>query len=174
MKKLIPPQRLFAGIVIVVFLLILYFSVLFRLQIIEGAKYSEESANSIVSTEVVAATRGNLLDRYGRPLVSSRPCHNIVINTEELFEQEDYNADILRLIETVEEYGEDYNDDLPITMASPFEFTDMTAIQKTILDECLTVIVGNKYHFGSFASYVHNIKFNYYGWYEFGETYIAK
>ncbi|MBQ3257039.1 MAG: hypothetical protein IJA67_06480 [Oscillospiraceae bacterium] len=134
MKKLIPTQRLIGGAVVVILLLVLYFGVLFKLQIVEGAKYSEESANSITSEEVVAATRGNIVDRYGRPLVSSRECHNIVINTEELFEQEDYNADILRLIETVEEYGQDYNDDLPITMSSPFEFTEMTAIQKTILE----------------------------------------
>ena len=134
MKKLIPPGRLLAGSIIVGLLLILYFSVLYKLQIVEGAKYSEESANSIVSYETVAASRGNILDRYGRLLTSSRACHNIVINTEELFEQEDYNADILRLIETVEAYYQTYNDDLPITMSSPFEFTDMTAIQKTILD----------------------------------------
>ena len=134
MKKLIPPGRLLAGSIIVGLLLILYFSVLYKLQIVEGAKYSEESANSIVSYETVAASRGNILDRYGRLLTSSRACHNIVINTEELFEQEDYNADILRLIETVEAYDQTYNDDLPITMSSPFEFTDMTAIQKTILD----------------------------------------
>ena len=50
----------------------------------------------------------------------------------------------------------------------------MEQFQKTILDECLTVIVGNKYQFGSFASYVHNIKFNYYGWYEFGDTWMNK
>ena len=134
MKKLFPTQRLIGVAVVVLLLLVFYFGTLFKLQIIEGAKYSEESANSIVTEETVAATRGNLVDRYGRPLVSSRECHNIVINTEELFEQEDYNADILRLIETVESYGQDYNDDLPITMASPFEFTEMTAIQKTILE----------------------------------------
>ena len=134
MKKLFPTQRLIGAAVVVLLLLVFYFGTLFKLQIIEGAKYSEESANSIVTEETVAATRGNIVDRYGRPLVSSRECHNIVINTEELFEQEDYNADILRLIETVEAYGQDYNDDLPITMASPFEFTEMTAIQKTILE----------------------------------------
>ena len=100
MKKLIPHGRLVAGAVILVLLLILYFVVLFKLQIIEGAKYSEESANSIVSTETVAASRGNILDRYGRLLVSSRPCHNIVLNTDELFEQEDPNAEILKLLET--------------------------------------------------------------------------
>ena len=134
MKKLIPQGRLVAGAVILALLLILYFVVLFKLQIIEGAKYSEESLNSIPTTETVAATRGNILDRYGRPLVTSRACHNIVLNTDELFEQEDPNAEILKLLETVEEFGETYNDDLPITMSSPFEFTDKTAIQQTILD----------------------------------------
>ena len=134
MKKLIPTQRLIGGAVVVILLLILYFGVLFKLQIIEGAKYSEESANSIVTTETVAAVRGNILDRYGRPLVSSRECHNIVINTEELFDEEDPNAAILKLLNTVEEFGQSYNDDLPITKSSPFEFTEMTAIQKTILD----------------------------------------
>ena len=134
MKKLFPPQRLIGAAVVVLLLLVFYFGTLFKLQIIEGAKYSEESANSIVTEETVAAIRGNIVDRYGRPLVSSRECHNIVINTEELFDQEDYNADILRLIETVEAYGQSYNDDLPITMSSPFEFTEMTAIQKTILE----------------------------------------
>ena len=133
MKKLFPHGRMIGAAVGLALLLILYFVVLFKLQIIEGAKYSEESANSIVSVETVAASRGNILDRYGRLLVSSRACHNIVLNTDELFEQEDYNADILRLIETVEEFGETYTDDLPITTSSPFEFTEMTAIQETIL-----------------------------------------
>ena len=134
MKKLIPTSRLIGGAIVVVLLLILYFGVLFKLQIIEGAKYSEESANSIVTTETVAAVRGNILDRYGRPLTSSRACHNIVINTEELFDEEDPNAAILKLLNTVEAYGQTYNDDLPITKLSPFEFTEMTAIQKTILN----------------------------------------
>ena len=124
MKKLIPHGRLVAGAVILVLLLILYFVVLFKLQIIEGAKYSEESANSIVSTETVAASRGNILDRYGRLLVSSRPCHNIVLNTDELFEQEDPNAVILQLINLVKECGDTYNDDLPITMEAPFEYVE--------------------------------------------------
>lgn len=134
MKKLIPTQRLIAAAVALSLLLILYFVVLFKLQIVEGAKYAAESANSIVTMETVAASRGNLLDRYGRLLVSSRPCHNIVLNTDELFEQEDPNAEILKLLETVEAFGETYNDDLPITMSSPFEFTEITAIQQTMLD----------------------------------------
>lgn len=134
MKKLISPARLIGGAVVVALLLILYFSVLYKLQIVEGAAYAAESANSIVSQETVAASRGNLLDRYGRLLVSSKSCYNIVIDTEELFDQEDPNAIILEMIETVESYGERHTDELPITMHSPFAYTEMDTIQQTRLD----------------------------------------
>lgn len=135
MKKLISPGRLVGGGIVVALLLVLYFSVLFKLQVIEGAKYAAESADTNVTVENVAASRGNILDRYGRLLVSSRTCYNIVINTDELFEQEDPNAVILELIDTVESFGQTYTDDLPITAQSPFEYTeDITAVQQTVLD----------------------------------------
>ena len=106
MKKLISSGRLIGGGIVLALLLVLYFSVLFKLQVIEGAKYAAESANNRVTEETVAASRGNILDRYGRLLVSSRTCYDIVINTDELFEQEDPNAVILELIDTVEEFGQ--------------------------------------------------------------------
>lgn len=135
MKKLISTGRLIGGGVVLALLLVLYFSVLFKLQVIEGAAYAAESADTNVTMETVAASRGNILDRYGRLLVSSRTCYNIVINTDELFEQEDPNAVILELIDMVEEFGQTYTDDLPITAQSPFEFTEnITAVQQTILE----------------------------------------
>ena len=134
MKKLIDSKRLlFLGVVLAV-LIMVYFVTLYKLQIVEGARYAEESANSRVTTETVAATRGNMLDRYGRLLVSSTPCYNITINSDELFGQENPNASILLLLSIIEECGETYNDELPITKASPFEFTEITDIQKTILN----------------------------------------
>ena len=115
-------------------LLILYGCVLFKLQIVDGASYNTESANSIVTNETVAASRGNILDRYGRLLVSSKTCYNIIINTDELFEQDDPNSVILEMIDIVESEGETYTDSLPITMQSPFAFTKMSDIQRTVLD----------------------------------------
>lgn len=135
MKKLISTGRLIGGGVFVALLVILYFSVLFKLQVVEGAAYAAESADTNVTQETVAASRGNILDRYGRLLVSSRTCYNIVINTDELFEQEDPNAVILELIDTVEEFGQSYIDELPITAQSPFEYTEnVTAVQQAVLD----------------------------------------
>lgn len=135
MKKLISSGRLVGGGIVLALLLVLYFSVLFKLQVIEGAAYAAESADTNVTVENVAASRGNILDRYGRLLVSSRTCYNIVINTDELFDREDSNTAILELIETVEEFGQSYIDELPITAQSPFEYTEnITPIQQTILD----------------------------------------
>lgn len=143
MKKLISNARLIGGAAVLVLLLVLYFSVLYKLQIVEGASYAAESANSIVTQETVAASRGNILDRYGRLLVSSKSCYNIVIDTDELFDQEDANAVILEMIEIVESYGEKYTDELPITMQSPFAYTEMDTIQQTRLDGYIANAVAN-------------------------------
>jgi len=135
MKKLISTGRLVGGGIVLALLLVLYFSVLFKLQVIDGAAYAAESENNKVTEETVAASRGNILDRYGRLLVSSRTCYNIVINTDELFEQEDPNAVILELIDTVQQFGQSYTDDLPITAQSPFAYTEsMTPVQQAVLD----------------------------------------
>ena len=134
MKKLISSNRLIGGGIVLALLLILYGCVLFKLQIVDGASYNTESANSIVTNETVAASRGNILDRYGRLLVSSKTCYNIIINTDELFEQDDPNSVILEMIDIVESEGETYTDSLPITMQSPFAFTKMSDIQRTVLD----------------------------------------
>ena len=141
MKKLIHPGRLaFLGILLAV-ILALYFSTLYKLQIVDGNRYYEESTNSIVSEETVIAARGNMMDRYGRLLVSNRNCNNLIIDSAELFPFSDTdennayaNAAILRMCAIIEENGDSYTDELPISKTAPFEFTDsMDAIQRARL-----------------------------------------
>lgn len=135
MKKLVSSGRLFAFGVLVVTLIALCVVTLYKLQIIEGAAYYEQSVNSDPTEESVTAARGNILDRYGRVLVSNRECYNLKISDTRLFsdEVEDPNAVILEMINMVEAAGETYIDDLPITKEPPFEYTDMTALQRTLL-----------------------------------------
>ena len=85
----------------------------------------------------LAAARGNILDRYGRLLVSNSLCNNLSINVTELFSQDDPNAVILELCNAVERFGDTYTDTLPITKAPPFEFTEMDTLQKSMLDAWL-------------------------------------
>lgn len=134
MNKLIKPGRLAAMLAILVVVLSVYLVFLYRLQIIEGEAYYNRS-NELTTTErTVTAARGNILDRYGRVLVSNAECYNLKIDTDKLFANEDPNAVILELVEMVESYGDEYTDDLPISMEPPFEYDeDMTEIQRTML-----------------------------------------
>ena len=75
MKKLISTPRLVGGAVVLALLVMFYIGVLYKLQIVEGAAYNAESANSNVIYETVAASRGNIMDRYGRLLVSLSLIH---------------------------------------------------------------------------------------------------
>lgn len=135
MKRLVSTGRLIAFGLIVVMLITLCVATLYKLQIIDGAAYYEESVNSDPTEESVTAARGNILDRYGRVLVSNRECYNLAISDKRLFSDDvdDPNAIILQMINMVEEAGETYTDDLPITKEPPFEYTNMTELQSTLL-----------------------------------------
>ncbi len=138
MDRLIKPWRLAAAIILVLALTAVYIVNLYRLQIVEGAAYYAQSQNSIVTKNTVIAARGNLLDRYGRVLVSNRVCNNLKFNDDELFEQADPNAIILELTQAVTDSGGAYTDTLPITKQAPFEYVpNMTDLQKTRLDAYL-------------------------------------
>jgi len=142
MEKLVKPIRLAIMGIVMLLLVCICLITLYKLQIVEGKAYYEESLNNNVSTKTVTAARGNLMDRYGRILVENRVCNNLIIDTTELFQDDDpyyveANANILRLVNTVLEYGDTYTDTLPITKTPPFEYTEMTAIQRATLNAYL-------------------------------------
>ena len=122
----------------IIFLLTaLCFVTLYKMQIINGAAYYEESQNSITRQQSVTAMRGNIYDRYGRALVSNRESYNLYINDIRLFNEdiiEDPNSVILEMVNIAEANGADWTDDLPITKSPPFEYTDMSAFQRTLLN----------------------------------------
>lgn len=142
MEKLIKPARLAIMALVTVVLVAVCVITLYKLQIIEGGNYYDESRNSIVTKKTVAAARGSIMDRYGRVLIENRVCNNLVIDSVDLFRSDDpdfinANANILRLAQTITSYGDSYIDTLPITKSPPFEYTEMTAIQRATLNAYL-------------------------------------
>jgi len=118
-------------------LLAVYLVFLYKLQIVEGEAYYAETHNNTVTTSVVTAARGNILDRYGRVIVSNNSSYNLAINESELFPSDgsvDSNAKILELVNLIEEYGDEYIDELPITAEPPFEYTEMTEVDRSRLE----------------------------------------
>ncbi len=137
MQKMVKPIRLVVLAVVFVLLLGVYFVALYKLQIIGGREYYAVGETETKEDITIAAARGNILDRYGRLLVSNSLCNNLSINVTELSSQDDPNAVILELGSAVERFGDTYTDTLPITKAPPFEFTEMDTLQKSMLDAWL-------------------------------------
>ena len=135
--NIIKKERLIALALVFAILLTVYTVALYKLQIIEGEKYYEESRNNMVTTSTVTAARGNILDRYGRVLVTNKSCYDLTINTDELFPNDgsvDSNAVILKLVNMIRDYGDDYIDDLPITTSPPFEYENVSEQDQARLD----------------------------------------
>lgn len=134
-NRLIDKRRIIALLALMILLLAVYLSFLYQLQIIDGEIYYNRSKEITDAKLTVTASRGNILDRYGRTLIGNKECYNLKINTDKLFSNnDDPNGTILELIDMVQQYGDVYTDDLPITSSPPFEYDPaMTAIQETML-----------------------------------------
>ena len=117
MRKLISTGRLVFMALVVLVVLSIFAVTLYQLQIVEGNQNYEASINSIVSHEDVIAARGNIMDRYGRLLVSNRSCNNLLIKDEELLmgdlDSNEANAVILQACQIILASGDTYNDELP-------------------------------------------------------------
>ena len=70
MQKMVKPIRLVVLAVAFVLLLGVYFVALYKLQIIGGREYYAVGETETKEDITIAAARGNILDRYGRLLVS--------------------------------------------------------------------------------------------------------
>ena len=142
MRKLISTGRLVFMALVVLVVLSIFAVTLYQLQIVEGNQNYEASINSIVSHEDVIAARGDIMDRYGRLLVSNRSCNNLLIKDEELLmgdlDSNEANAVILQACQIILASGDTYNDELPVTMTPPWEFTDMSDTQSILLSAWLT------------------------------------
>lgn len=108
--------------VIVIMLIAAIFFRLFSLQIVNGEKYSKESEKRLLKTTPVTASRGEITDRYGRPLVTNRMGFNIIFH-KEYIDKENLNQLIYDTICILEKYGQSYYDTLPITEDGEFDFS---------------------------------------------------
>lgn len=126
-NRLVKPGRVAGLVILILLLLTVYLVALYKLQIIEGEANYNRSSELTNTERVVTAARGNIYDRYGRTLVSNEETYNLKIDTDKLFANDDPNSVILELVHMVQGYGDEYTDDLPITMTPPFEYDpDMT------------------------------------------------
>lgn len=139
MRRFYKPSRIVTILIIVSVILVIYTASLYRLQH-EGAASAIADAwlpgDTTIHTVTQAARRGDILDRNGKLLVSSRAAYNISLSRKALLNAEDTNGAIESLIYAAIENGVEYNDSFPVTVGAPFEYvSDMTATQRSRLDQ---------------------------------------
>ncbi len=112
-------------------LLIGFALVLYNLQIVKGDEYRAASTVKISNTVTVEAARGEILDRYGRSMVSNRATYQITLNSSLMGAEAERNANLMELITICRENGLEWTDTLPISKDAPFTYTDENALVYT-------------------------------------------
>lgn len=93
---------------------------LFDMQLINGERYNEAAKNKLVTNIVAKAPRGEILDRYGVPLVTNKVGYSIVMQDLGL-SNEEKNTMLKNLIDIMYETNCPFYDELPISYF-PYEF----------------------------------------------------
>lgn len=96
---------------------------LFNLQIINGEEYRQISNTRLTREKTITAARGNLLDSSGNKLVSTTMQYNVELYKTKI-DNETLNNTLLLIAQTLEENGDKYTDNFPITV-EPYAFKDI-------------------------------------------------
>ena len=94
---------------------------LFNLQIIKGDEYREQSNTRLTRESILEAARGNICDRTGEKLVSSKTQFDLSIYKTKI-DNKALNNSILNAIKILEKNSDSFQDNLPIKV-EPFDFT---------------------------------------------------
>lgn len=122
-------------------LLLSFVLVLYNIQVVNGAEYRSQSERKISNTEAVEAARGEILDRYGRVLVSNRTSYQVTLDAGLMGAEERRNPNLLSLIALCRSHSVTWTDTLPISATEPFTSTLDTLSEtaqtryKTFLDK---------------------------------------
>ncbi len=122
-------------LILLVVIFLVFAWALFDLQVVNGSYYLEQSTRKIANTETVQAARGEILDRYGRVLVSNRATYQVTLDTKLMGNTQNRNDTILDLLEICREQGTGWNDSLPVTVEGPFSYTSDSPYENVTVGE---------------------------------------
>ena len=95
---------------------------LFVITIIEHKNWNEAATKQSTKTIYTSAPRGNIYDRNGNLLAGNKQIFTAVFNASGL-DSAEINKSALRLLNKLEENGDEYTDDFPILMSEDGKFS---------------------------------------------------
>ena len=101
-------------------------AVLYQAQIVEGDSYLANSDVRDIQWENVDSVRGDILDRYGRVLVTNEVSYDVQLDTTVMGSER--NAILEQLLAICREEGVEWADSLPISKTAPWTFTTDTPL----------------------------------------------
>ena len=108
------PKRYVIFYILFAFVAVMISVRLINLQVVNGNYYREKSNSRIVRNVGLAAPRGEILDRNGREIVTSRTAYNVYILSNRQRTTEQLNKTIYNLFKTVKTAGDSISSVLPI------------------------------------------------------------
>lgn len=97
-----------------------------QLQLVRGADYAEASQRKTLRSYSENASRGEIADRNGVPLVSNSVGFVLVFDYY-TWDKQNQNSVILELTDIMQQAGLEYYDSLPMTASAPFSYTYASA-----------------------------------------------
>ncbi len=102
-------------------LLLGFFTILYQLQVVDGEQWRANANYNITQSETVDGVRGEILDRYGRVLVSNTLGYSVELDTSAMG---DHTNEILsQLLALCQKEGVEWTDSLPISKEAPWTYT---------------------------------------------------
>lgn len=124
-------ERVFLMFVGICVLFLVIIGKFYQLQIIEHDKYANDLRASVERVIDIAAPRGLIYDRYGRPLAVNKPTNVILLDQQVKMDKEKLNQVLLDVAYLIEKNGDAYLDNIPISKTAPFVYTEgKTAINQ--------------------------------------------
>lgn len=110
------------GLIFLLFLLLAWLGfALYDAQVVHGPYWAGRSKTKITDEEIVAPDRGDILDRYGRVLVSDRVTYQVTLNISVMGAER--NQILTDLIDVARREQVEWTDNLPISTSAPFYYT---------------------------------------------------
>lgn len=116
-------NRLFVMLFAVAVIFMVLVGRLFYMQIVNGEEANASLTASVTRKVTIPAARGNIYDRYGRPLATNKAAFSVEIDDSITVDYENSEEQSVYLYNRLIESGYTVTDSLPISTGSDMEFT---------------------------------------------------
>ncbi len=97
---------------------------LMKIQIVDSNNYTEKPPSSYTAQQIIHATRGEIKDINGVPIVENKLGFNVIIEKASFpSDNEKANAVIFKIADFLIKEGYDYHDSLPVSKSLPYEYS---------------------------------------------------